>query len=437
MLDVATLHGSLADPLLDTMNFLNEVTARYPDAIPLAPGRPYEGLFDASRIGGYIDSYTGYLRRSGQTEQQIQASMFQYGRTKGQIHGLIAEMLANDEDIRVPAEAIVVTVGAQEGMFLVLRALCTSPQDVLLISSPCYIGMTGAARLLDMPFLPVPEGPDGPDPDAVRDVARRAVAAGQRPRAVYLVPDFANPSGASMPVPARKRLLEVAAAEGLLVIEDNPYGYFTRDVEPRPTLKSLDTDGTVVYLGSFAKTCFPGARLGYVLADQQVAGQDGYRSLLADELAKIKSMISVNTPTLSQAVIGGMLVECGCRLRQANAANIAFYRANLELVLNELDRYFPAPRRADLGIRWSYPDGGFFTVLTVPFPADDAALERSAREHGVLWTPMDSFFVGGGGLHQLRVSSSYVPPDQLAEGISRLAAFVADETARAAPVRVS
>jgi (S)-3,5-dihydroxyphenylglycine transaminase len=437
MLDVATLHGSLADPLLDTMNFLNEVTARYPDAIPLAPGRPYEGLFDASRIGGYIDSYTQYLRRSGRTEQQIQASMFQYGRTKGQIHGLIAEMLANDEGIRVPAEAIVVTVGAQEGMFLVLRALCTSPQDVLLISSPCYIGMTGAARLLDMPFLPVPEGPDGPDPEAVRDVARRAVAAGQRPRAVYLVPDFANPSGASMPVPARKRLLEVAAAEGLLVIEDNPYGYFTRDVEPRPTLKSLDTDGTVVYLGSFAKTCFPGARLGYVLADQQVAGPDGYRSLLADELAKIKSMISVNTPTLSQAVIGGMLVECGCRLRQANAANIAFYRANLGLVLSELDRHFPAPRRADLGIRWSYPEGGFFTVLTVPFPADDAALERSAREHGVLWTPMDSFFVGGGGLHQLRVSSSYVPPDQLAEGISRLAAFVAGETARAAALPVS
>lgn len=427
MLDLATLHGSLADPLLDTMNFLNEVTARYPDAIPLAPGRPYEGLFDATRIGGYIDSYTQYLRQSGRTEQQIQASMFQYGRTKGQIHELIAEMLANDEDIRVPAEAIVVTVGAQEGMFLILRALCTSPQDVLLISSPCYIGMTGAARLLDMPFLPVPEGPAGPDPDAVRDVARRAVAAGQRPRAVYLVPDFANPSGASMPVPARQRLLEVAAAEGLLVIEDNPYGYFTRDVEPRPTLKSLDTDGTVVYLGSFAKTCFPGARLGYVLADQQVAGQHGYRSLLADELAKIKSMISVNTPTLSQAVIGGMLVECGCRLRQANAANIAFYRANLGVVLDELDRHFPAPRRADLGISWSYPDGGFFTVLTVPFPADDAALERSAREHGVLWTPMDSFFVGGGGLHQLRVSSSYVPPDQLTEGISRLAAFVADE----------
>ena len=86
--------------------------------------------------------------------------------------------------------------------------------------------------------------------------------------------------------------------------------------------------------------------------------------------------------------------------------------------------------RADLDVSWNYPDGGFFTVLTVPFAADQAALERSAREFGVLWTPMDAFFVGDGGRHQLRVSSSYLPPDDVADGIARLAGFISAEAAR-------
>jgi (S)-3,5-dihydroxyphenylglycine transaminase len=431
---LADLHGSVADPLLDTMNFLNEVTSRYPEATSLAPGRPYEGLFDPGCIVRYLDAYTSHLRRSGHSEEQVRAALFQYGRTKGQIHGLIAQAMANDEGIHVPPEAVVVTVGAQEGMFLVLRALFGAPRDVLLVSSPCYIGITGAARLLDIEVAPVPEGDTGPQAATVRAAARRAVAAGLRPRALYVVPDFANPSGASMTVEARQDLLDVAAAENLLIIEDNPYGFFTREVEPRPTLKSLDRDQSVIYLGSFAKTCFPGARTGFVLADQPVLAGDGQLSLLADELAKIKSMITVNTPSLSQAVIGGMLISHGCRLRDANEATIKFYRRNLMTVLDELERHFPAALRADLGVAWNSPDGGFFTVLTVPFVADEAALERSARDHGVLWTPMDAFFRHGGGQHQLRVSSSYVSRDEVAEGISRLSAFITAE-ARSSQLR--
>ncbi|MDN3360146.1 PLP-dependent aminotransferase family protein [Actinomadura sp. DC4] len=430
VLALAGLHGSLADPLLDTMNFLNEVTVRYPDAVSFAPGRPYEGLFDPERITDYLNAYTDHLRRSGLTEDQVRAVLFQYGRTKGQIHGLIAEALANDEDIRVPPESIVVTVGAQEGMFLTLRALFADPSDALLVSSPCYIGITGAARLLDIPVVPVPEGEAGPDPEAVRAIARRVKAEGRRPRMLYVVPDFANPSGASMPVAARRELLAVAASEDLLIMEDNPYGFFTREIEPRPTLKSLDRDGSVVYLGSFAKTCFPGARLGYTIADQRVLGDGGRESLLADELAKIKSMITVNTPSLSQAVIGGMLLMSGCRLREMNAPAIGFYRDNLLTVLSELERHFPATRRADLGLGWNRPEGGFFTVLTVPFVADETALERSAREYGVLWTPMDAFFVGGGGRHQLRISSSYLARARVEEGIERLAAFIDAESGR-------
>ncbi|MGV9269016.1 aminotransferase class I/II-fold pyridoxal phosphate-dependent enzyme [Kitasatospora sp. NPDC003701] len=429
-LDRAELHRSLADPLLDAMNFLNEVTGRFPEALSFAPGRPYEGFFDVEQVTRYLAVYLDHLRRErGYTEEQVRTELFQYGRTNGFIHELVARTIANDEGIVVPPESLVVTVGCQEGMLLVLRALFAGPDDVLLVNSPCYVGVTGAAALLDIAIVPVPEGPDGLEPATVAEVARRVRAEGRRPRALYLVPDFANPSGASLSVDRRKDLLGVAEAEDLLVLEDNPYGFFVREGEPTATLKSLDTGRRVIHLGSFAKTAFPGARVGYVVADQEVRDAAGRRTLLADELSKVKSMTTVNTPALSQAVIGGLLIESGFRLRRANAKPIAFYRANLDTLLAELERHFPEPGRSGAGIGWNRPDGGFFLTVTVPFPADREALERSARDFGVLWTPMGDFYPDGGGSHQLRLACSYLTVDQIREGVGRLAAFVAAERA--------
>ncbi|MFI5529965.1 PLP-dependent aminotransferase family protein [Kitasatospora sp. NPDC051853] len=419
-LSLADLHGSLSDPLLDAMTFLNEVTERYPDALSFAPGRPHEGFFETGQVAKYLDVYLDHLRGRGLTEDQVRTTLFQYGPTKGIVADLIARTLANDEGLEADPASVVVTVGAQEGMLLVLRALCAGPDDVLLVSSPCYVGVTGAARLLDITTVPVPEG----DPAALAATARRLRAEGKRPRAFYVVPDFANPSGTSMPVEARAGLLDTAAEEDLLVIEDNPYGFFARAYGERPTLKALDRHRRVVYLGSFAKTCFPGARLGYVVADQPVTAPDGSTTLLADQLAKLKSMTTVNTPALSQAVIGGMLLTHDCRLRTANAPATAHYAANLTVLLGELERHFPAAERTRLGVSWNEPEGGFFAVLDVPFTADEAAMERCARDHGVLWTPMAPFYPAGGGERRLRLSVSALNERQIAEGVARLAAFV-------------
>lgn len=427
VLDLGSLHSSLADPLLEAMNFLNEVAGRFPDAVSFAPGRPYEGLFDIAMIGDYLTAYTDHLRDDlGMTADQIRTNLFQYGRTNGHIHHLIARTIHNDEDILVAPESLVVTVGCQEGMLLTLRALFAGPDDVLLVSSPAYVGVTGAARLLDIPVVSVAEGDGGVEPAAIAAAVRRLRAEGRRPRALYLVPDFANPSGRSMSVEARRELLAVASQEDFLILEDNPYGFFLREGEPRPTLKSLDTEQRVIYLGSFAKTVFPGARVGFVVADQEVVGPDGGTSLLADELSKIKSMTTVNTPALSQAVIGGMLLLNDCRLRAANVPSIAFYRANLQCLLDELERQFPEPRREELGVSWNVPDGGFFLMMKVPFVADEKELEHSARAHKVIWTPMEAFHLDGTGSRLLRLSCSALTPDRIVEGVQRLAAFIAD-----------
>jgi (S)-3,5-dihydroxyphenylglycine transaminase len=159
------------------------------------------------------------------------------------------------------------------------------------------------------------------------------------------MPDFANPSGLSLGLAARRELLRVAAAQDLLLLEDNPYGLFPADDVTRlPTLKALDGQRRVIYLGSFAKTALPGARVGYVVADQTVAAADGSVGLLADQLSKIKSMLTVNTSPIAQAVIGGKLLRNECSLVTANQRERAVYAANLRLITDGLAARFPGAR---------------------------------------------------------------------------------------------
>jgi (S)-3,5-dihydroxyphenylglycine transaminase len=423
LLHTAELHASLEDKTLGSMNFLNEIAQRFPDAISFAPGRPFEGFFVTEHVHDYLRRFERYLKEEkGYDETQVRRAFFQYGRTKGIIHELIVRHLEMDEGITVDPESVVVTVGCQEAMFLALRVLRADERDVLLAVSPSYVGITGAARLVDMPVLEVAGGPTGVDLDSLERVVSEARARGLRPRACYLVADFANPSGVSLDLATRHALLELAERMDLLLLEDNPYGYFSADGERLPTLKSLDTGGRVVYLGSFAKTGLPGARIGYMVADQRVVGADGRTGLLADELSKIKSMLTVNTSPIAQAVIAGKLLVHGFDLYGANAREIALYRDNLRHLLAGLQRHFPSD--GDSGVSWNEPRGGFFIVLSLPFVADDALLEVSARDYGVLWTPMSYFGAAPETACQLRLSYSQVDAAQIDEGLARLAALL-------------
>ncbi len=413
------LHVSVSDPVSASMNFLNEVAGRFPDAISLAAGRPFDEFHSVADIDKHIQAYLTHLRERGVDAARSRVLLTQYGRTNGLVGGLIARMLDVDEDIRVPDEAVMVTTGCQEAMVIALRGLCAGPGDVVLAAEPCYVGFTGAARILGIDVVPVPESPEGLRPETVAAVAAEVRAGGRTPKALYLVPNFANPSGVSLPVPTRRALLDVAAEADLLILEDDPYGLFGLDDEPRPTLKSLDTDRRVIYLGSFAKSYFPGVRVGFLVADQPVVDAAGNRTLLAEELSTVKSMLTVNTSALSQAVVGGMLLDSGFSLRGANQAKIRFYRQNLRTLLASLERHC-----TDGSVRWNSPSGGFFVVVDVPVDASEALLEVSAREHGVLWTPMRFFYLGGGGSHAIRLSCSALDPAQIEEGVRRFAGLL-------------
>ena len=236
-----------------------------------------------------------------------------------------------------------------------------------------------------------------------------------------MVSNFANPSGVTLSAGVRRGLIEVAADQDLLILEDDPYGLFGLDDRRDPTLKSLDTDQRVIYLGSFAKSVFPGARVGFLVADQAVVSATGQRSLLADELSTVKSMVTVNTSPIAQAVIGGVLVSCGYSLRAANQEKITFYRRNSA-------RCWPrwSVTSVDPAITWNSPSGGFFAVMDARVRADEKLLKLSARDYGVLWTPMSFFYMNAGGSNAIRLSCSALVADQIDEGVRRLSALIAD-----------
>ncbi|MFJ3771651.1 PLP-dependent aminotransferase family protein [Streptomyces sp. NPDC090075] len=422
------LHPSVRDPVLDTMTFLNEITHRYPDAISFAPGRPYDGFFDIEQVFDHLRGYLDHLAALGRTPAEVRTALYQYGPTAGQIRGIIADSLRADEGIDVPPESVVVTVGAQEAMLLVLRALVAGPEDVVLVASPCYSGITGAARLLGVTVVPVDEDENGFSLAELETVVARERAAGRRPRALYVIPDHSNPSGNTVDRDTRDRLLAAAERHGLLIVEDSPYRRVSPGT-PLPTLKSLDRSRTVVHLGSYSKTVFPGARVGFAVADQQVVGEDGYTGLLADELTRIKSMVTVNTSSLSQAVVAGALLAADGRISTLNAEPAAYYGDAMRTTLHCLDARLPAARREELGVRWNRPAGGFFLSVQVPFRADNAALARSAEKFGVLWTPLSYFYPDGGGEQALRLSTSYLTKTEIEEGTARLVDFIEAETA--------
>jgi (S)-3,5-dihydroxyphenylglycine transaminase len=421
------LKDCFRDPLLEVMNFLNEVVLRYPEAISFAPGRPAEIHFDVEASLPQVARYVEHRAAAGRPAAAVYADLGQYNRTNGIINDLIAQQLATDEGIHAAPASLIVTSGCQEGMAILLAGLFDTARDVLLVSDPTYIGITGLARILGISLLAVPSGPEGLDAADVEAACLEVERSGRRARAIYDIPDFNNPLGTRMPLAARRALLAVAHRRHLLVFEDNPYGMFAYDGERLPTLKALDEHGVVVYMGSFSKTLFPGLRLGYLVADQEVVLAGGGRASLAAELSKVKSLTTVNTSPILQAVAGGILLENQGSLAGLMRKKLPFYRANRDRMLACLEAGLAGT------VSWNRPEGGFFLTVDLPFVFDAECLEVSARDFGVICCPMTFFALGACRERQIRLSFSYVSPQQIEEGIARLASFVRQRAATAGP----
>ncbi|RUP03378.1 MAG: PLP-dependent aminotransferase family protein [Mycobacterium sp.] len=404
--------GGAEAQILGAIGFLNEVMGRYPRAISFAPGAPLLDGITRERLIAAVDEVAARLG----SEAPGWDALFQYGPSQGIVNADLARALSATAALAVGASDITITVGAQEGFILILRALELHRRGTLGIVAPAFAGIRGAATFMGARTMDILEGPEGVTAADLEAACEQAEALGEPLRALYVAPDCANPSGTVIPRPARLELLRTARERQVFLIEDTTYGFTDPDVPP--CLKALDEDGMVIQVGTFSKVCFPGARVGYVVADQP--WHDG--STLASWLATLKNTTTVNTSPISQAMVAGLVLSDAAALAERERVLRQSYRDKRSLLLAALDDEFPDA--GELGLSWNRPTGGFFVVMQTRRDLDHATLQRCAAHHRVLWTPMRDFYAGHEGDTTLRLSCSHVPAEQIREGVRRLGGFL-------------
>jgi 2-aminoadipate transaminase len=299
------------------------------------------------------------------------------------------------QGLRIDASQVLVTTGSQQGLDLVAKVLIDAGSTVL-VEAPTYLGALQAFTPMEPRFGCVAGDADGPIVDAMVDAA-----AGADARFFYLLPNFQNPSGRSIGESRRAALADRAAAIGLPLVEDNPYGELWFEAPPPPGLAGRNPAG-VVYLGSLSKVLAPGLRLGYVVAPPA----------LMPKLLQAKQAADLHTPGFNQRVAHEVLRD-GFLDRHVPTIR-ALYRSQRDAMLAALDRHMPA------GVSWNRPAGGMFLWLQLP-PAMSAVdlLPRAVRR-GVAFVPGAPFFADAGQDHTLRLSFVTASVPQIDTGVAAL-----------------
>jgi 2-aminoadipate transaminase len=360
-----------------------------PDIISFGGGYPDATLFPVEELQGI---YAELLvpERSG---------ALQYTTTNGlpRLRAQVAERLTAD-GMACTADDVLIIQGAQQGLDLAAK-LVVDPGDVVVTENPTFLGALIAFAPTEPAYAPVRTDAGGMDTDHLEEVLEANPGA----TLLYTVPDFQNPTGVTLTLERRRRLIELANAYELLVVEDTPYRALRYEGESLPTLKSLDTEGRVLHLGSFSKILAPGLRLGWALASPEIL----------ERLTLLKLAADTQNSTLNMTATSEYLSRYDVDAHLARA--IPVYRRKRDLMLATMAATFPA------GVRFTEPDGGLFVWLTLP-GLDAAAFmaETLLPEAKVAWVPGATFFPVDQDPGHARLSFSGVPDDRLVHGVTEL-----------------
>jgi 2-aminoadipate transaminase len=331
----------------------------------------------------------------------------QYGTTEGYrpLRDMIARHTAR-YSVEVTAENILITSGSQQALDFIGR-LFLNRGDYIVVESPTYLGALQAWNSYGAQYIPVRADENG----MIVDELEAALRIG--PKFIYILPNFQNPSGSTLSLERRQKLVELADKYGVPIVEDDPYGQLRYEGENIPSVVSLDSEfrgpngghysGNVIYLSTFSKLLAPGLRLAWVIAPQQVI----------QKLVTTKQGADLHTASFNQYVAyevakGGFLDEHVKTIR-------AVYKERRDVMLEMMEEMFPA------GMRWSKPKGGMFLWGIMPEQMDAAEVLRRAVEKKVAFVPGEAFHARGGGKNTMRLNFSYSTPDTIREGVRRLA----------------
>jgi len=369
-----------------------------PDMISFAGGLPAPECFPTEELTAAAERVL--------VERPLAA--LQYGPTEG--YRPLRELLINvmrGRGLGIPVDQILMLSGSQQGLDAVGK-LFIDPGSTVLVEEPTYLGALQAWRPYSPKFITLPMDADGLDVSALE----RALQAGERPRFLYLVSCFQNPTGITPSVERKRAVLEVAAEYGLPIVEDDPYGELYYEGERPPILAALDAEmhgelQHIIYLSTFSKLLAPGLRVGWAVAPTEIVAK----------LAHVKQGLDLHTGSLAQATA---YEACRDGLLDRHVPTIrATYHVRRDAMLAALETYMPKE------VRWTRPTGGMFIWLTLPAHIDTTKLLQASLEQKVAFVPGMSFYANGGGTNTMRLNFSHSAPERITEGVARLARSIA------------
>jgi len=372
--------------------------ASRPEVVSLAGGMPNISGLPLDVVGNAINDL---VHTHGPVAMQ-------YGSGQGvpELREQITEVMRL-EGIEAHPDDVVVTVGSQQAVDLVTRVFC-DPGDVVIAEAPSYVGALGVFKAYQCDVVHADMDAHGLVPEALRQAISATKAAGRRIKFLYTIPNFHNPAGVTLSPERRPEILEICRSEGILVLEDNPYGLLGFDHEPHRALRADETEG-VIYLGSFSKTFAPGFRVGWALAPSSVRE----KLVLAQESA------TLCPPQFSQMAVSAYLAnhDWQGQIKQFRE----MYRERRDAMVDALEDLMPA------SCHWNVPDGGFYVWMTLPQGVNAKAMLPRAVTARVAYVPGTAFFADGFGSSSMRLSYCYPTPDRIREGVRRLAGVIEAE----------
>jgi 2-aminoadipate transaminase len=362
-----------------------------PEVVSLAGGMPYVAALPQELLA---KAYNDLMAKKGNLA-------IQYGGGQGDLvlRDQIRELMAL-EGIQSSVEDLVITTGSQHGLDL-LSGLFLDKGDVVVAEGPSYVGALGIFRHYEADVEHVYTDHDGMSPEALQETITKLKAEGRKIKFLYLVPNFANPSGVTLSAERRPRILEICKREHILIIEDNPYGLLYFDKPVPDALRAVEEEG-VVYLGSFSKILAPGFRVGYVLAPPAIRD----KMVLAQESALLCPS------SFTQMMISEYLANADWKGQIDTFRGV--YKERKDAALAAMHEYLP-------DLHTTRPDGGFYLWVTLPEGVDSKAMLPLAVKELVAYTPGTAFYGDGTGHNKLRVCYSYPTPENIKLGIKRLA----------------
>ena len=371
-----------------------------PDLISFAGGLPAPDVFP---VDEFADACQRVLRDLG-------AQALQYGTTEGYIP--LREMIARHSaryGIDITPDNILITSGSQQALDL-LGKIFINRGDRILVEAPTYLGALQAWNAYGAEYVSVPMDEDGMMADALEEALRTG------PKFIYVLPNFQNPTGVTLSLERRHKLIELADRYGVPIIEDDPYGQLRYEGDHLPSVVVLDGQyrdncqnvyhGNVIYLSTFSKILAPGVRLTWVIAPPEVIRK----------LVLAKQGADLHTSTFNQMVAyevshGGFLDRHIHLIRR-------IYKERRDVMLAAMDAYFPP------GVDWTQPKGGLFLWGILPETINTNELIKVAVERKVAFVPGAPFYPNGGGKNTMRLNFSNATSENILEGIARLSRVI-------------